>query len=75
VADLLLRVSDTNNLRYLAANLGPQDIDGRAAHHFDLQVIGKDLNPLHAVLYEDASLVFDGLRSLCDSTTPMAIVP
>jgi hypothetical protein len=38
-------------------------------------VIGKDLNPLHAVLYEDASLVFDGLRSLCDSTTPMAIVP
>jgi hypothetical protein len=39
-----------------------------------LQVIGKDLNPLHEVLYEDASLVFDGLRSLCDSTGPMAFV-
>jgi hypothetical protein len=64
-------VSDTNNL---AANFGPQDIDGRAAHHFDLQVIWKDLNPLHEVLYQDASLVFDGIRSLCVSTSPMSFV-
>ena len=55
------RPSDTDNLWYLETNFGEQDVERGTSDHFDLQVIGKHLDPLHEILHQDPTLAIVGL--------------